>query len=90
MKTFLQIATERGTVVTSAKVALFVGTILALINYADRIFFRCDMRALDWVKLTLTYCVPYCVATYGAARYAIRHAKDSLEKNVLPTAECSD
>jgi hypothetical protein len=76
MKTFLQAATERRTVILSAKVALVVGTILALINYGDRIFLRCDMRAVDWVKLTVTYVVPYCVATYGAARYAASHRKE--------------
>jgi hypothetical protein len=69
---------------TSARVALFVGTILALINYADRIFLRCDMRPLDWVKLAITYCVPYCVATYGATRYAMRHAKDNSGKDAPP------
>jgi len=77
MKTFLKAALEKGTVATSAKIALLVGTILALINYGDRIFLHGDMRALDWVKLAVTYCVPYCVATYGAARYAARHARDS-------------
>ena len=75
MKTFFQAATERGTVATSAKVALVVGTILALINYGDRIFLHHNMRVLDWIKLVGTYCVPYCVATYGAARYAAMHAK---------------
>ena len=76
MKLFFEAALERGTVATSAKVAFFVGSILALINYGDRIFFYGDMRALDWFKLAVTYCVPYCVATYGAARYATRHARD--------------
>ena len=76
MKPFFAVVTERGIVTTSAKVALFVGSILALINYGDRIFLRFDMRAVDWVKLAVTYCVPYCVATYGAARYAMRHARD--------------
>jgi hypothetical protein len=84
MKTFFVAATERGTVVTSARVALVVGSILALINYGDRIFLSCDMRSLDWVKLALTYCVPYCVATYGAARYATRHIRNK-ENN--PTME---
>jgi hypothetical protein len=79
MKRFLAIATERGTVATSAKVALFVGSVLALINYGDRIFLRSDMRAVDWVKLAVTYCVPYCVATYGAVRYAMRHAWDNQD-----------
>jgi hypothetical protein len=73
MKTFFAVACERHTIATSAKVALFVGSILALINYGDRILVRCDMCVLDWVKLAVTYCVPYCVATYGAAKYAMRH-----------------
>jgi hypothetical protein len=90
MKTFFRIATERATMVTSARVALFVGTILALINYADRIFLRCDMRALDWVKLAVTYCVPYCVATYGAARYAMRHAKANSGKDAPPIPQNGD
>jgi len=76
MKKFFSAATERGTVVTSARVALIVGSILALINYSDRIFWSCDMRPLDWIKIAVTYLVPYCVATYGAARYAARHAGD--------------
>ena len=76
MKTVFAVVTERGIVITSVKVALFVGSILALINYGDRIFLRLDMHAMDWVKLAVTYCVPYCVATYGAARYAMRHARD--------------
>jgi hypothetical protein len=76
MKLFFEAAVERGTVATSAKVALIVGSILAMINYGDRIFLHSNMRAMDWVKLAVTYCVPYCVATYGAARYATRHARD--------------
>ena len=75
MKTFFAVISERDTIATSAKVALFVGSILGLINYGDRIFLRCDMRAADWLKLAVTYCVPYCVATYGAARYAVMQAK---------------
>lgn len=55
---------------TSIRVALVVGTFLALINYGDRIFLRHDMRLLDWIKLALTYLVPFCVATYGAAKFA--------------------
>ena len=76
MKIFFAVAFEKGTVATSIKVALFVGSILAVINYGDRIFFHGNMRALDWIKLTVTYCVPYCVATYGAARYAMRHGRN--------------
>jgi len=74
MKTFFAVAVERDTVITSLKVAFVVGSILALINYGDRIFLRQDMDFTDWVKLAVTYSVPYFVATYGAAKYAIRKA----------------
>jgi hypothetical protein len=80
MKLFFEAALERGTVATSAKIAFVVGSVLAMINYGDRIFFYGDMRALDWLKLAVTYCVPYCVATYGAARYATRHARNMRNK----------
>ena len=72
MKSFSEIAFERQTVLTSLKVALVVGTVLAMINYADRIFVAKDMAWKDWVKVGVTYCVPYCVSTYGAVRYAMR------------------
>jgi len=58
------------TLLTSLRVALVVGTILGLINYGDRIFLHQNMMMVDWVKLGVTYLVPFCVATYGAARYA--------------------
>jgi len=80
MKTFFAAAIERGVVATSGRIALVVGSILALINYGDRIFLHYDMQPLDWIKLAVTYCVPYCVATYGAAKYATRHAKDKDTK----------
>lgn len=79
MKTFFQVATERETAAASARIALVVGSILALINYGDRLFLHYDMGPLDWVKLAVTYCVPYCVATYGAVRYALRHAGGPAE-----------
>ncbi len=66
---------DREIVFTSIRVALVVGTVLGLINYGDRVFLRHDMHGLDWVKLAVTYCVPYCVATYGAARYSARKKK---------------
>jgi len=85
MKALLAAACDRGTVATSVKVALVVGTILALINYGDRIFVHGNMGTVDWVKLAVTYCVPYCVATYGAARYAVRHTRNT-ESKTPPTA----
>jgi hypothetical protein len=43
--------------------ALFVGTVLTAINHGDHILVG------EWPSMTkviLTYCVPYCVTTWGA------------------------
>ncbi|MFY0609967.1 MAG: nitrate/nitrite transporter NrtS [Hyphomicrobiaceae bacterium] len=45
-------------------VAIVVGSILNLINQGDAIF---SSDSLSLWKLGLTYCVPFCVATYGAS-----------------------
>ena len=49
----------------SISVALVVGTVLTLLNQGDIIFAGEWKGALYW-KVPLTYCVPFCVATYGA------------------------
>jgi hypothetical protein len=59
------IAFDAVTVRRSLRVALVVGSILIAINYGDRIVTG-TLSALDIAKMGLTYCVPYCVATYGA------------------------
>jgi hypothetical protein len=52
----------------SLAAAVVVGTILNLINQGDALF---GSRHLDWLKLGLTYIVPYCVATYGAVAFRL-------------------
>lgn len=47
----------------SLKIALVVGTLLNGINQGDRFFGGGD---LDWIKLVLTYVVPFCVSSFGA------------------------
>lgn len=44
-------------------VALVVGTVLNLINQGDAIL---AMGHVSWLKVALTYSVPYAVCTYGA------------------------
>ncbi|MGYP000439049520 len=46
---------------TAIKVALVVGTLLALINYAAKVLMS-TMNITDWSKLALTYIVPYSVS----------------------------
>jgi len=50
-------------------VALVVGTVLNLINQGDALL---GMASINWLKLALTYCVPYAVCTYGAVSYRLK------------------
>ena len=43
---------------------LVVGTILTAINHGDLVL---DGTGPPALKVVLTYCVPYCVTTWGAA-----------------------
>ncbi|MEH6470908.1 MAG: nitrate/nitrite transporter NrtS [Halopseudomonas sp.] len=45
--------------------ALLVGTLLMLINYGESIIAG-TMSAKDWLKVLLTYLVPYAVSTYSS------------------------
>ena len=49
----------------SLTVAVVVGTVLTFLNQGDTIFAGEWQSQLYW-KIPLTYCVPFCVATYGA------------------------
>ena len=53
-------------------VAVVVGTILNLINQGDALL---SGAPLDLTKIILTFAVPYCVATYGAASYRLQAAR---------------
>ena len=62
---FLRIAFRESVIKRAIKIALIVGCILALINHGDRIIFQ-DMQSVDWFKILLTFCVPYCVSTISS------------------------
>ncbi|MBK7949187.1 MAG: nitrate/nitrite transporter NrtS [Deltaproteobacteria bacterium] len=49
----------------SLRIAAVVGTTLVAINYTDR-FLAGTLSSFDWIKMGLTYLVPYCVSTYAA------------------------
>jgi hypothetical protein len=49
--------------------ALVVGTVLNVINQGDALI---GSVPIDWLKLILTYCVPYAVCTYGAVSHQLR------------------
>jgi thiamine transporter ThiT len=72
---FLALATSTAVVRRAFKVAVVVGTLLALINHADA-FVNGSFDTKNMVQIVLTYLVPYGVATYSAV-HALR---DNLKK----------
>ncbi len=62
---FLTLATSPGVVRRAAKVALLVGCILAAINYGDRALAG-ELGGRDFLKILMTFAVPYCVSTWSA------------------------
>ena len=60
---FVQLATTDGTPRKALITACVVGTILTTINHGDLIL-KGDFPPL--IKVALTYCVPFCVTTWGA------------------------
>ena len=64
----IRLALSDGIPRRSFYVALVVGTILNLINQGDALF---GAPHINWVKIVLTYFVPYAVSTYGAVSYLL-------------------
>lgn len=60
-----QLAISGGIPRRSFYVALVVGMVLTLINQYDAIP-GLGNKSFDTLKAFLSFCVPYCVATYGA------------------------
>lgn len=58
----LRCAASDGLPYRSFWVALVVGSALNLINQGGAII---TWSGIDWLKIALTYCVPYLVCTYG-------------------------
>lgn len=70
---WLRLALSEGIPKRSAIVAVIVGTVLNAINQGDALLAG---DPLDWGKIVLTYCVPYCVATYGACSFRFKQLRD--------------
>jgi hypothetical protein len=65
------LALRRHTIFRSLKVAAVIGTVLGAINHYD-MFLSGQFESRRVAQLFITYIVPYCVATYGAAMEAMR------------------
>ncbi len=63
---------EKGIVRRAFITAAIVGTILNIIAQGD---FLLEGGPINIWKIVLTYCVPYCVATYGAVSARLEQYK---------------
>ena len=68
-------AVSDGVPLRSLYVALVVGTTLNLINQGDALF---GAAQVNWIKIVLTYLVPYAVCTYGAVSYRLHRADSAV------------
>ena len=62
-KTFVSLAVSDGTPRKAFLTACVVGTVVMLINHGD-VILRGELPSL--IKISLTYCVPFCVTTWGS------------------------
>lgn len=75
-------AMSDGVPTRSLGVALVVGTVLNLINQGDAIV---AMEGVSWLKIVLTYCVPYAVCTYGAVSSRLASPTQQPHAGSLPS-----
>ena len=65
MKRWLRTAMSRDVAFRAWRVSILVGTILIVINYTDRLI-GSQCTQIDYLKMGLTYVVPYCVSTHAS------------------------
>lgn len=65
MRRLFEVACSRRIVMNALRIALLVGTVLNLVNQGEAILAGVSV---SWIHLLLNYWVPYCVASYSAAR----------------------
>ena len=74
---FIDIAFSDGTPKKAFLTACVVGTVLTTINHGDVIL---SGNAPPFLKIILTYCVPFCVTTWGA--YLGKKAKIMQQEDI--------
>ena len=70
MRAWLAIAFQESVYKRALKMTVVVGSILAFINHGDSLISG-DMTTAEWIKVALTFLVPYCVSTFASVQ-AIR------------------
>lgn len=78
MNDFLHTALSRGIAGNALRISLVVGTVLNLVNQGEAIF---AWSGISWPHVMLNYLVPYCVASYSAAKNQLMRMKDAGDRS---------
>ena len=70
----IEIVTRTDVLIRALKMASIVGIVLAIINHGDHILLV-TMTATNWIKVLITFCVPFCVSTISSV-LAIRREQN--------------
>jgi len=69
-------AVSRRVVLTATRIALIVGTLLAIINHGPTLL-ALEVSGPAWLQIGLTYLVPYGVSTYSSISMLAKQKSDS-------------
>ena len=69
-----EIVTRSDVILRALKMASIVGIVLAIINHGDHILLG-TMTITNWIKVLITFCVPFCVSTISSV-LAIRREQN--------------
>src|SRR3954469_434293 len=67
LRAWLKLAWMPGVRMRALRTAAFIGTLLALINHGDALLSG-HLAAGQYLRIALTYVVPYCVATWSSVQ----------------------
>ena len=70
----IEIVTRSDVILRALKMASIVGIVLAIINHGDHILLG-TMTVTNWIKVLITFCVPFCVSTISSV-LAIRREQN--------------
>lgn len=76
-----RMATDSITIARATRLALVVGPILVMINQGDTIFSGAQP---DWLKVVLTFAVPYCVSTWTSVA---KDLETTFANHTTPTGD---
>ena len=69
-----EIVTRSDVILRALKMASIVGIVLAIINHGDHILLG-TMTVTNWIKVLITFFVPFCVSTISSV-LAIRREQN--------------